>query len=84
LIRDRQRINPPGIAHHQSTFFAEAASREDVPVMMIIYSAMLNFVVSSGGKWIIGAPYAMKAANDLHVNMAGQCRCTTRPRRCPI
>lgn len=58
------------IAHHLSTFFAEAASRESFPVVMGIYSALLGFFVpSGGGKWIIEAPYVMQAANELQVHL---------------
>jgi short-chain fatty acids transporter len=58
------------IAHHLSTFFTEAASRESFPALMGIYSAVLGFFIpSGGGKWIIEAPYVMQAANDLHVNL---------------
>lgn len=58
------------IAHHLSTFFTEAASRESFPLLMGIYSAVLGFFVpSGGGKWIIEAPYVMQAANDLQVHL---------------
>jgi len=58
------------LAHHLSTFFAEAATRESFPAVMGIYSAVLGFFVpSGGGKWIIEAPYVMQAANDLHVHL---------------
>jgi short-chain fatty acids transporter len=58
------------IAHHLSTFFAQAATRESFPVMMGIYSAVLGFFVpSGGGKWIIEAPYVMQAANELKVHL---------------
>lgn len=58
------------IAHHLSTFFTEAATRESFPVVMGIYSAVLGFFVpSGGGKWIIEAPYVMQAANDLQVHL---------------
>jgi short-chain fatty acids transporter len=58
------------IAHHLSTFFAHAATRESFPVVMGIYSAVLGFFVpSGGGKWIIEAPYVMQAANDLQVHL---------------
>jgi short-chain fatty acids transporter len=37
---------------------------------MGIYSAILGFLLpSGGGKWIIEAPYMMQAANDLHVHL---------------
>lgn len=58
------------IAHHLSTFFTEAASRESFPVLIGTYSAVLGFFIpSGGGKWIIEAPYVMQAANDLQVNL---------------
>jgi short-chain fatty acids transporter len=58
------------IAHHLSTFFANAATRESFPVVMGIYSAVLGFFVpSGGGKWIIEAPYVMQAANELQVHL---------------
>jgi len=58
------------IAHHLSTFFAQAATRETFPVVMGIYSAVLGFFVpSGGGKWIIEAPYVMQAANELKVHL---------------
>ncbi|MBM0103846.1 short-chain fatty acid transporter [Steroidobacter sp. S1-65] len=58
------------IAHHLSTFFAQAANRETFPVVMGIYSAVLGFFVpSGGGKWIIEAPYVMQAANELKVHL---------------
>jgi short-chain fatty acids transporter len=58
------------IAHHLSTFFTEAATRETFPIVMGIYSAVLGFFVpSGGGKWIIEAPYVMQAANELKVHL---------------
>ena len=58
------------IAHHLSTFFAQAATRETFPVLMGVYSAVLGFFVpSGGGKWIIEAPYVMQAANELEVHL---------------
>jgi short-chain fatty acids transporter len=58
------------IAHHLSTFFAQAATRETFPIVMGIYSAVLGFFVpSGGGKWIIEAPYVMQAANELKVHL---------------
>src|SRR5690606_15175928 len=58
------------IAHHLSTFFAQAASRESFPILMGVYSAVLGFFVpSGGGKWIIEAPYVMQAANELQVHL---------------
>lgn len=58
------------IAHHLSTFFAHAATKETFPIVMGVYSAVLGFFVpSGGGKWIIEAPYVMQAANELKVHL---------------
>ena len=58
------------IAHHLSTFFAQAATKESFPIVMGVYSAVLGFFVpSGGGKWIIEAPYVMQAANELKVHL---------------
>lgn len=70
LITNVQGRAGESIAHHLSTFFAEAASRETFPVVIGIYSAVLGFFVpSGGGKWIIEAPYVMQAANELKVHL---------------
>jgi short-chain fatty acids transporter len=40
------------------------------PVVVGLYSALLGFLVpSGGGKWLIEAPYVMQAANQLHVHL---------------
>ena len=70
LITNVQGRTGESIAHHLSTFFTEAASRETFPVIIGIYSAVLGFFVpSGGGKWIIEAPYVMQAANELQVHL---------------
>ena len=50
--------------------FVAATSTGSFPVVMGAYSAILGFFVpSGGGKWIIEAPYVMKAAADLKVHL---------------
>jgi short-chain fatty acids transporter len=40
------------------------------PVVMGAYSAVLGFLLpSGGGKWLLEAPYVMQAAIDLHVHL---------------
>ena len=40
------------------------------PVAMGAYSAILGFLLpSGGGKWLVEAPYVMQAAADLHVHL---------------
>jgi short-chain fatty acids transporter len=70
LITNATGRDGASIAHHLSTFFTEAATRESFPILMGVYSALLGFFIpSGGGKWIIEAPYVMQAANDLQVNL---------------
>ena len=58
------------LSHHiASAFIAVADSNTFAPVMGA-YSAVLGFLIpSGGGKWIIEAPYVMQAANELKVNL---------------
>jgi short-chain fatty acids transporter len=58
------------IAHHLSHFFVSIASTDSFPVVIGVYSAILGFLVpSGGGKWIVEAPYVMQAAKDLHTHL---------------
>ena len=50
--------------------FVSLSSTDTFAVVMGAYSAVLGFFIpSGGGKWIIEAPYVMKAANELHVHL---------------
>jgi short-chain fatty acids transporter len=58
------------ISHHLANAFVSIASADSFPVVIGIYSAILGFLVpSGGGKWIIEAPYVMQAAKDLHTHL---------------
>ncbi|MFO1426013.1 MAG: TIGR00366 family protein [Steroidobacteraceae bacterium] len=58
------------LAHHIAQLFTSIASKDSFPVVMGLYSAVLGFLVpSGGGKWVIEAPYVMQAANDLQVHL---------------
>ncbi len=50
--------------------FVSVTTTGSFPVLMGAYSAILGFFIpSGGGKWIIEAPYVMKAALDLRVHL---------------
>jgi short-chain fatty acids transporter len=50
--------------------FVEASSRTTFPALIASYSALLGvFVPSGGSKWVVEAPYVMRAAHDLHVHL---------------
>jgi short-chain fatty acids transporter len=58
------------ISHYISNLFVSIATTDTFPVVIGVYSAILGFLVpSGGGKWIIEAPYVMQAAKDLHAHM---------------
>ncbi|RAI33880.1 short-chain fatty acid transporter [Rhodoplanes serenus] len=58
------------ISHHIANLFVSLSTQESFPVLMGVYSAVLGFLVpSGGGKWIIEAPYVMQAAKDLGTHM---------------
>ncbi len=49
---------------------AGLSSAGSFPITVGVYSALLGFLVpSGGGKWLIEAPYVMQAANHLHVHL---------------
>ena len=50
--------------------FVGMSSRLTFPPLIALYSAVLGvFVPSGGSKWVIEAPYVMRAAHDLHVHL---------------
>lgn len=52
-------------------FFVSISTKETLPLIGGIYSAILGlFLPSGGGKWVVEAPYLLQAANELQVNLA--------------
>jgi len=50
--------------------FVSLSTTDSFPVVMGVYSAVLGFLLpSGGGKWLLEAPYVMQAAVDLHVHL---------------
>jgi short-chain fatty acids transporter len=50
--------------------FVDVSSRVTFLPLIAAYSAVLGvFVPSGGGKWVIEAPYVIRAAHDLHVHL---------------
>jgi short-chain fatty acids transporter len=53
-----------------ASVFVQASSRATFPALIASYSALLGvFVPSGGSKWVIEAPYVLRAAQDLHVHL---------------
>ncbi|MCU1279502.1 MAG: Short chain fatty acid transporter [bacterium] len=60
------------IAH----LFVSVSSARSFPALMSAYSALLGIFVPSGGsKWIIEAPYVIKAAHELRVHIGWVVAC---------
>lgn len=60
------------IAH----LFVSLSTKATFPALMSAYSAVLGvFVPSGGSKWIIEAPYVVKAAHDLQVHIGWVVAC---------
>jgi short-chain fatty acids transporter len=58
------------LSHHIAAAFVAVADSNTFAPVMGAYSAVLGFLIpSGGGKWIIEAPYVMQAANELKVNL---------------
>lgn len=63
-------ISKTGISHFLGTVFTDITTKNTFPVLVGAYSALLGFLVpSGGGKWIIEAPYVMHAASEHQVNL---------------
>jgi len=51
-------------------WFVRASTPRTFPALIALYSAALGvFVPSGGSKWVIEAPYVMRAAHELKVNV---------------
>jgi short-chain fatty acids transporter len=56
--------------------FVRLSNEVTFPALMAAYSALLGvFVPSGGSKWLIEAPYVMRAAHDLHVHLGWVVAC---------
>jgi short-chain fatty acids transporter len=62
--------DPNAISAWLANIFVKISDQNTYPILISIYSAILGLAVPSGGsKWAIEAPYALQAANQLHVNL---------------
>ncbi len=58
------------ISNKLAEAFVGLSTTSSFPAIMGAYSAILGFLLpSGGGKWIVEAPYVMQAAKDLHVHL---------------
>jgi short-chain fatty acids transporter len=63
-------ISKTELSERLASLFIQYSTRETFPVIVAMYSAVLDlFLPSGGGKWVVEAPYVMKAANELGVHL---------------
>ena len=62
-------INSTGLGDWLGGLFVQVATTESYPLIVYIYSGVVNLFVPSGGsKWLIEAPYLLPAAAELAVS----------------
>jgi short-chain fatty acids transporter len=62
-------INSTGLGDWLGDLFVQFATTETYPLIVYVYSGIVNvFVPSGGSKWLIEAPYLLPAARDLGVS----------------
>jgi short-chain fatty acids transporter len=62
-------INGTGLGDWLGSLFVQVATTETYPLIVYLYSGVVNvFVPSGGSKWLIEAPYLLPAARDLGVS----------------
>jgi short-chain fatty acids transporter len=62
-------INGTGLGDWLGAWFVQIATTDTFPVIVYLYSGMVNvFVPSGGSKWLIEAPYLLPAARELGVS----------------
>jgi short-chain fatty acids transporter len=64
-------IQSSGLDKVIANWFVAVANAQTFPIIVYWYSAILNYIVPSGGsKWAIEAPYVIEAANQIGVSPA--------------
>jgi short-chain fatty acids transporter len=62
-------INNTGLGAWLGEFFVRIATVDTYPLVVYVYSGLMNLFVPSGGsKWLIEAPYLLPAARELGVS----------------
>ena len=62
-------INSTGLGNWLGELFVQVATTDTYPLIVYIYSGVVNIFVPSGGsKWLIEAPYLLPAATELGVS----------------
>ena len=63
-------ITGTGISEFLARLFVSVSTRDTYSLLVAAYSALLGvFIPSGGSKWIIEAPYVLKAAAEHHVHL---------------
>jgi short-chain fatty acids transporter len=63
-------ISNTGLAERLANFFAGISTHETYSLLVAAYSALLGmFIPSAGSKWVVEAPYVLRAAITNHVHL---------------
>lgn len=63
-------ISKTPLNEYLANLFVEISTKNTFPIVVTMYSAVLDiFIPSGGGKWVIEAPYVMAAANQWQVHL---------------
>jgi short-chain fatty acids transporter len=63
-------MNATGLGKWLGSLFVRIATPETYPLIVYVYSAVMNlFVPSAGSKWLIEAPYLIPAGRELGVSV---------------
>lgn len=63
-------ISKTSIESVLSNLFVTIANRHTFMPILTVYSMILDlFIPSGGGKWVVEAPYVMRAANEIQVHL---------------
>lgn len=63
-------ISKTDISERLASLFIQYSTKETFPVIVAMYSMVLDlFLPSGGGKWVVEAPYVMTAAKELGVHL---------------
>ena len=70
ILTKAQGFGGHSVSDQLAYAFVSLNTASSFPAVMGAYSAVLGFLLpSGGGKWLVEAPYVMQAAADLHVHL---------------
>lgn len=70
ILTQAKNIDGVSVSDQITSTFVMWVSPSMYPIAVAVYSTILGiFIPSGGGRWVVGAPAVMQAANELHVHL---------------